>query len=96
MAGRSDVLVGVGTVLDINQLDQAVAAGAGFVVTPGFHAPVVERCLELGVPVLPGVATPGDVMAARTLGLDTSAYDASAYPQPGWAGSAPTRGDSGC
>jgi sugar/nucleoside kinase (ribokinase family) len=44
--------------------------GARFVVTPGFSAAVVERCLQLGVPVLPGVATPGEAMAALGLGLD--------------------------
>lgn len=64
------VVVGAGTVLSPDQVDRVVDAGAGFVVTPGLHAPVVERCLNLGVPVLPGVATPGEVMAALALGID--------------------------
>nr|WP_246416270.1 bifunctional 4-hydroxy-2-oxoglutarate aldolase/2-dehydro-3-deoxy-phosphogluconate aldolase [Nocardioides luti] len=71
VAGRTDVLVGAGTVLTVAQVDAVVAAGAAYVVTPGFSPAVVERCLELGVPVLPGVATPGEVMAALALGLDT-------------------------
>jgi 2-dehydro-3-deoxyphosphogluconate aldolase/(4S)-4-hydroxy-2-oxoglutarate aldolase len=65
------VLVGAGTVLDVAQVERVVGLGAAFVVTPGFHRPVVERCLELGVPVLPGAATPGEVMAALALGLTT-------------------------
>jgi 2-dehydro-3-deoxyphosphogluconate aldolase/(4S)-4-hydroxy-2-oxoglutarate aldolase len=67
----SELLVGAGTVLTCEQVDRVVDAGARFVVTPGFSAPVVERCLELGIPVLPGVATPGEVMAALALGLTT-------------------------
>lgn len=71
VSGHPQVMVGVGTVLDVPQLEKALDAGAGFVVTPGFSVPIVERCLELGVPVLPGVATAGEVMAARSLGLNT-------------------------
>ena len=48
-----------------------VSAGAVFVVTPGFRPDVVERCLELGLDVLPGVATAGELMGALALGLDT-------------------------
>jgi 2-dehydro-3-deoxyphosphogluconate aldolase/(4S)-4-hydroxy-2-oxoglutarate aldolase len=70
-AADGPVLVGAGTVLSVEQVDRAVDAGARFVVTPGFSAPVVERCLRLGVPVLPGIATPGEAMAALGLGLDT-------------------------
>ncbi|WKN48744.1 bifunctional 4-hydroxy-2-oxoglutarate aldolase/2-dehydro-3-deoxy-phosphogluconate aldolase [Nocardioides sp. Arc9.136] len=69
-AAGGPVLAGAGTVLVPEQVDRVVDAGAAFVVTPGFSAPVVERCLALGVPVLPGVATPGEVMAALSLGLD--------------------------
>jgi 2-dehydro-3-deoxyphosphogluconate aldolase/(4S)-4-hydroxy-2-oxoglutarate aldolase len=68
-AADGPVLVGAGTVRRVEQVDQVVEAGAAFVVTPGFHAPVIERCLELGVPVLPGIATPGEAMAVLDLGL---------------------------
>jgi 2-dehydro-3-deoxyphosphogluconate aldolase/(4S)-4-hydroxy-2-oxoglutarate aldolase len=71
-AAAGPVLVGAGTVRRAEQVDRVVDAGAGFVVTPGFHAPVIERCLELGVPVLPGIATPGEAMAALDLGLDAA------------------------
>lgn len=70
-AGHTDVLVGAGTVLTVDQVDAVVAAGAAYVVTPGFSHAVVERCLELAIPVLPGIATAGEVMAALSLGLDT-------------------------
>ena len=65
-----DFLVGAGTVLDLPTLDRAVGAGASFVVAPGFNPAVVDRCLELGVPVIPGVSSPTDIEAALGRGLD--------------------------
>lgn len=69
MAARGDVLVGAGTVLTAEQVDEAVAAGARFVVSPGLDRDVVRRCAEHSVLALPGVITPGEIMAALTLGL---------------------------
>src|SRR5450759_4536652 len=54
MAARGDILVGAGTVLTVAQVDQAVAAGARFVVSPGLSRAVVERCQEHGVLALLG------------------------------------------
>ncbi|MEN0072250.1 MAG: 2-dehydro-3-deoxyphosphogluconate aldolase, partial [Propionicimonas sp.] len=71
MAGRGDVLVGAGTVLTPAQVDQAVDAGASYVVSPGTSAAVVERALERGVAVLPGAVTATEIQAALALGLDT-------------------------
>jgi 2-dehydro-3-deoxyphosphogluconate aldolase / (4S)-4-hydroxy-2-oxoglutarate aldolase len=71
MAGRGDILVGAGTVLTPGQVDEAVAAGADFVVSPGLSRAVVERCREHGVLVLPGVATATEIQAALELGLTT-------------------------
>jgi len=68
--GLPDFLVGAGTVLDLPTLDRAVAAGAAFVVAPGFNPAVVDRCLELGIPVVPGVSTPTDIEAALGRGLE--------------------------
>ena len=62
-----DVLVGAGTVVTAAQVDEAVDAGARFLVSPGLSAGVVRRAQELGVPVVPGVATPSDVIAALDL-----------------------------
>jgi 2-dehydro-3-deoxyphosphogluconate aldolase/(4S)-4-hydroxy-2-oxoglutarate aldolase len=71
IAERGDVLVGAGTVLTPAQVDQAVAAGATYVVSPGTDRAVVERALEHGVPVLPGAVTATEVQAALDLGLGT-------------------------
>jgi 2-dehydro-3-deoxyphosphogluconate aldolase/(4S)-4-hydroxy-2-oxoglutarate aldolase len=71
MATVDGLLAGAGTVLTPGQVDQAVAAGARFVVSPGFSRPVVERCLELGVTPLPGAVTATEVQAALELGLTT-------------------------
>jgi len=71
MAARGDILVGAGTVLTVAQVDQAVTAGASFVVSPGLSRAVVERCAELGVLALPGAVTATEVQAAIELGLTT-------------------------
>jgi 2-dehydro-3-deoxyphosphogluconate aldolase/(4S)-4-hydroxy-2-oxoglutarate aldolase len=65
----TDVVVGAGTVLTPNEVDQVADAGAQFVVTPGFAPDVVERALERGLAVLPGVATATEVQAALRSGL---------------------------
>lgn len=71
LADRADLVVGAGTVLSAAHVDEAVEAGARFIVSPGLSAAVVRRCVDLGVPVLPGVATASEVMQALDLGLDT-------------------------
>ncbi|WP_432535245.1 bifunctional 4-hydroxy-2-oxoglutarate aldolase/2-dehydro-3-deoxy-phosphogluconate aldolase [Kineococcus arenarius] len=71
MADRGDVLLGAGTVLTPTQVDQAVAAGADYVVSPGLSRAVVERCAEHGVLAVPGTATATEVQAATELGLTT-------------------------
>jgi len=71
LAGRGDLVVGAGTVLTPAQVDEAVAAGARFIVSPGLSRAVVERCLEHQVLVLPGTVTATEVQAALELGLTT-------------------------
>jgi len=71
MAEDPAMIVGAGTVISADQVDTAVDAGARFVVSPGFSAVVVRRCHELGVPVVPGVATATDLMAALDAGITT-------------------------
>ncbi len=65
-----EMLVGAGTVLTCEQADAAMAAGAKFIVAPGFNPTVVKHCLEKGYPVTPGVQTPGEMEQAMELGLD--------------------------
>ncbi|WP_306204985.1 bifunctional 4-hydroxy-2-oxoglutarate aldolase/2-dehydro-3-deoxy-phosphogluconate aldolase [Actinoplanes sp. RD1] len=62
--------VGAGSVLTPEHVDQVVAAGAQFIVCPGLSAAVVERARSYDVPVLPGVATASELMAAVALGFD--------------------------
>jgi 2-dehydro-3-deoxyphosphogluconate aldolase / (4S)-4-hydroxy-2-oxoglutarate aldolase len=64
-----EILLGAGTVLDEEQVDAAVEAGADFAVAPGTTPEVVRRALDRGLPMLPGACTPSDVEAARRLGL---------------------------
>ena len=71
LTDRGDVLVGAGTVLTVEQVDQAVAAGASYVVSPGTSRAVVERCHEHGVLALPGAVTATEIQAALELGLTT-------------------------
>ena len=64
-----DMYVGAGTVLTVEQLEKAVAAGAKFCVAPGFNPKVVKRAMELGVPFAPGVCTPTEIEAALDMGI---------------------------
>ena len=65
-----NMLVGAGTVLSIEQADRAIAAGAKFIVSPGFNPKVVAHCIERNIPVAPGCSTPSDMEAALEMGLD--------------------------
>ena len=47
------MLAGAGTVLTCRQVDDALAAGADYIVTPGFNPKVVSHCMEVGAPALP-------------------------------------------
>lgn len=64
-----EILLGAGTVLTEEQIERAVAAGAKFIVAPGFSASVVNYCVEHHLPVFPGVCTPTDIQAALEAGL---------------------------
>ena len=63
------MFVGAGTVLTIEQVDRAVAAGAKFIVSPGFDPEIVDYCLEKEIPVFPGCITPSEVAQAVKRGL---------------------------
>jgi 2-dehydro-3-deoxyphosphogluconate aldolase/(4S)-4-hydroxy-2-oxoglutarate aldolase len=65
-----NVMVGAGTVLSANQAQEAVGAGAQFIVTPGFNPKVVDWCLAHEVPITPGVATPTEIEMALDRGLN--------------------------
>lgn len=64
-----DMAVGAGTVLTVRQIDRAVAAGAKFIVSPGFDPDIVDYCLKKDIPVFPGCATPSEVAQAAKRGM---------------------------
>ncbi len=64
-----EMFVGAGTVLTIEQVDRAVAAGAKFIVSPGFDPEIVDYCIEKDIPVYPGCITPSEVAQAVKRGL---------------------------
>ncbi len=71
LAQQPEMLVGAGTVITRDQVDQAVDAGARFVVSPGLSPSVVARCQALGVPVFPGIASATEIMTALDAGIQT-------------------------
>jgi 2-dehydro-3-deoxyphosphogluconate aldolase/(4S)-4-hydroxy-2-oxoglutarate aldolase len=70
MARDPRLLVGAGTVLTVEQVDAAVAAGAQFIVSPGYSRDVVRAAQQRGIPVIPGVATPTEIQMALADGID--------------------------
>lgn len=64
-----EMLVGAGTVMCEEQVDEAIAAGAKFIVTPGLDVEIVKYCQKKGIAVFPGCTTPTDYHAAYRLGL---------------------------
>ena len=65
-----EMLVGAGTVLTKEQIDEALAAGAQFIVTPGMDPELVAYCQEKGVVIYPGCTTPSDYHTAYKFGLE--------------------------
>ncbi len=64
-----DMLVGAGTVLNLEQCKLAIEMGAKFIVSPGFNPEVVSYCLEHGVATTPGCVTPTEITAAVNMGI---------------------------
>ena len=65
-----EILAGAGTVMTTEQVDKAVAAGAEFIVTPGFDPEIVAYCCEKNIPIFPGCTTPTDYHAAYKFSLE--------------------------
>ncbi|EKO3429905.1 bifunctional 4-hydroxy-2-oxoglutarate aldolase/2-dehydro-3-deoxy-phosphogluconate aldolase [Vibrio fluvialis] len=66
-----DLLIGAGTVLTTQQVDQAISAGADFIVSPGLNPTTVKYCQQRGIAIVPGVNNPSLVEQAMELGLKT-------------------------
>ena len=65
-----EMIVGAGTVLTTEQIDRALAAGAEFIVSPGFDPELVAYACERNLPIFPGCTTPTDYHAAYKFGLE--------------------------
>ena len=65
-----DMLVGAGTVINLEQCKLAVECGAKFIVSPGYDEETVAWCVENGVAVTPGCVTPTEIMMAKKHGLN--------------------------
>jgi len=64
-----DMICGAGTILTTAMADEAMAAGAEFLVSPGFDPKLVAYCQEKGYPIMPGVSSPSEVQCAVAMGL---------------------------
>lgn len=64
-----EICVGAGTIINVEQLREAVAAGAKFAVCPGSDADIIREAAKLDIPVIPGVVTPSEIMAGLKLGV---------------------------
>ena len=64
-----DMIVGAGTVLNVEQAKLAVDSGAKFIVSPGLDEATVKWAIENDIPVIPGAVTPTEIMKAISLGL---------------------------
>jgi 2-dehydro-3-deoxyphosphogluconate aldolase/(4S)-4-hydroxy-2-oxoglutarate aldolase len=71
MSRRKEMLVGAGTVLNVDTVKRAVDAGAKFIVSPGFSEKVVAYCIEHKIPVTPGCVTPTEIQMALEHGINT-------------------------
>jgi 2-dehydro-3-deoxyphosphogluconate aldolase/(4S)-4-hydroxy-2-oxoglutarate aldolase len=70
LAKRPELHVGAGTVLSRDQAQEAIAAGAQFVVAPSLELELVPICHEAGIPCFPGAATPTEIVSAARAGAD--------------------------
>jgi 2-dehydro-3-deoxyphosphogluconate aldolase/(4S)-4-hydroxy-2-oxoglutarate aldolase len=61
---RPDMLVGAGTVITLEQLESAKAAGARYALSPGIDADILARAAEIGLPFAPGLMTPSELQLA--------------------------------
>ena len=68
---QPEMLIGAGTILNIEQAIAAKEAGATFVVSPGFNPKTVKACQEIGIYIIPGINNPSAIEAAIEMGLTT-------------------------
>jgi len=64
-----EMIVGAGTVVNLENLHDAVEAGAKFIVCPGSDPEIIQEAMRLNVPITPGVVTPSEIMMGLKLGV---------------------------
>ena len=69
MAKVEGAVVGAGTVLNADDLQRSIDAGARFIVSPGLTEPLVRAAQDAGIPILPGTANASDIMRGLDMGL---------------------------
>lgn len=69
-AAYPDMLIGAGTVTTTGQVDQAINAGAEFIVSPGIDRKLIDYCVKKQIAVIPGCVTPSELMEAVSSGID--------------------------
>lgn len=69
-AAFPDVILCAGTVLTIAQVDEAVAAGADFIISPGFNPTIVNYCIKNSIKIIPGINNPSQIEQALELGIN--------------------------
>ncbi|AZN30051.1 bifunctional 4-hydroxy-2-oxoglutarate aldolase/2-dehydro-3-deoxy-phosphogluconate aldolase [Flaviflexus salsibiostraticola] len=91
MSQNSEMVVGAGTVLSVAQAEQALEAGAEFIVSPGLADDVVEYCQGRGVRVFPGATSATEMTAAISRGLSVVKF----FPAEANGGAAAIKAYSG-
>lgn len=69
-----EMLIGAGTVITVEQCKEALRCGAKFIVTPGYSEEVTQYCCDNGIPILPGVCTPTELMMVVNHGLPVAKF----------------------
>lgn len=69
-----NILLGAGTILNVDQVKCAVDAGASYIISPGFNRQVVEYCIKNDITVTPGAVTPTEVQYLIEYGLDVAKF----------------------
>lgn len=65
-----EMIIGAGSIIHVHQAEEAIAAGAKFIVAAGFNPVLVDWCIEKDIPVLPGVATASEITMGVVRGIN--------------------------
>ena len=83
--------VGAGTVITPEQLEDAISAGAQFIVSPGLDADIVKSVQKRGIPIFPGVVTPSEILQGLKLGIEVFKF----FPAENYGGASTLKALSG-